>query len=74
MMNPQTAFSREHQFVNANEEHEVAYWTKAFGVTRSELQAAVIAVGIRVEDVRARLCKDSQPLDLGHFFIKGSYN
>lgn len=43
--------------INVNEEHEVRYWTQEFGVTREELERAVKAVGVMVEDVRRHLKK-----------------
>jgi hypothetical protein len=39
------------------EKYEVEYWTKALGVTKEELQAAVDAVGHSAEKVRAHLGK-----------------
>lgn len=43
--------------INVNEEHEVRYWTQELGVTREELERAVKAVGVMVEDVRKHLKK-----------------
>lgn len=43
--------------INVNEEHEVRYWTEELGVTREELERAVKAVGVMVEDVRKHLKK-----------------
>ena len=43
--------------VNINEDFEVEYWTKTFGVTRDQLEAAVAKVGPMVEDVRSALRK-----------------
>jgi len=31
--------------INMNEDHEVAYWTEKFGVTKEELQSAIDAAG-----------------------------
>jgi hypothetical protein len=39
------------------EEHEVAYWTKALGVSREELQRAVDKVGNSTTAVRKELGK-----------------
>lgn len=39
------------------EEHEVAYWTKALGVTEEELKRAVDAVGNGADAVREYLKK-----------------
>jgi hypothetical protein len=43
--------------VSLSEEHEVRYWTQAFGVSREQLAAAVQAVGNSAERVRAHLGK-----------------
>jgi len=43
--------------INVNEEHEVRYWTQELGVTREELERAIKAVGVMVEDVRKHLKK-----------------
>lgn len=43
--------------INLKEEHEVAYWTKALGVSREQLQAAVQKVGVMASDVRRNLGK-----------------
>jgi len=39
------------------EDYEVAYWTKALGVSKEQLQAAVTAVGNSADKVRAHLGK-----------------
>jgi len=41
--------------INVNEDHELAYWTKRFGVTPEALKAAVKSAGDRVEDVEREL-------------------
>jgi hypothetical protein len=43
--------------INVNEAHELAYWTKALGVSADELKAAVKAVGVMTADVRKHLGK-----------------
>jgi len=43
--------------INVNQPHEVAYWTKALGVTEEELRKAVAAVGDRSDAVRKHLGK-----------------
>ena len=43
--------------INVNEDYELAYWTKALGVTAEELKAAVKAVGVSADAVRAHLKK-----------------
>jgi hypothetical protein len=43
--------------ISTTQPHEVAYWTKALGVTEAELQSAVKAVGNSADKVRAHLGK-----------------
>ena len=43
--------------INLQEEHEVRYWTNALGVSREQLAAAVQAVGVSADKVRAHLGK-----------------
>lgn len=43
--------------ISLSEPWEVNYWTKALGVTRDALEAAVKAVGNMAEDVRRHLGK-----------------
>jgi hypothetical protein len=43
--------------INIHQDHEVAYWTKALGVTKAELEAAVKAVGSSAAAVREHLRK-----------------
>jgi hypothetical protein len=43
--------------ININEEHEVRYWTTALGVSKEQLAAAVQAVGVSADKVRAHLGK-----------------
>lgn len=43
--------------ISMGEEHEVAYWTKALGVSREELQSAVDKVGNSTTAVRKELGK-----------------
>jgi hypothetical protein len=43
--------------VNIHETWEVEYWTKKFGVTKSQLQAAVAAVGTSASAVARHLGK-----------------
>ena len=43
--------------VNVNEAWEVRWWCKEFGCTEAQLHAAVKAVGVSVEKVRAYLKK-----------------
>lgn len=43
--------------INVHEDFEVAYWTTTLSVTREELEQAVKAVGVMVEDVRKYLKK-----------------
>jgi hypothetical protein len=41
--------------ISIDQEHEVHYWTEAFGVSRAELEEAVRSVGNSVERVRQHL-------------------
>jgi hypothetical protein len=41
--------------INLSEEHEVRYWTRALGVDKERLAAAVKAVGSSAERVREHL-------------------
>jgi hypothetical protein len=41
--------------INMHEDYEVKHWTKAFGVTREELQKAVDKVGNSAAAVRKEL-------------------
>jgi hypothetical protein len=43
--------------INVHEDYEVSYWTKKFGVTRAELEAAVSKVGVIAEAVAEELGK-----------------
>jgi hypothetical protein len=43
--------------ISMSEEHEVAYWTKALGVSREALQRVVDRVGNSAEAVRKELGK-----------------
>ena len=38
--------------INVNEDYELAYWTKEFGVSKAKLQEAVKAVGASADKVR----------------------
>jgi hypothetical protein len=37
--------------INVNEEYEIAYWTRKWGIVRDTLREAVAKVGALVEDV-----------------------
>ena len=43
--------------VNVHEKYELEYWTKKFGVTKAQLEAAVKAVGSSAAKVKAKLGK-----------------
>jgi len=43
--------------INLHEDHEVRYWTNALGVSKEQLAAAVQAVGVSADKVRAHLGK-----------------
>jgi Protein of unknown function (DUF3606) len=41
--------------INVHEDYEVAYWTKKFGCTKEQLQAAVAKVGVSATAVEQEL-------------------
>ena len=41
--------------INMHEDYEVAYWTKKFGVTKQQLQAAVDKAGVSAAAVEKEL-------------------
>ena len=41
--------------INVNEEYEVQYWTKRFGVSREKLISTVERVGVSVDEVERAL-------------------
>ncbi len=43
--------------INVNQAWEVSYWCKTLGLTKSELIAAVKAVGVMVVNVKAYIAK-----------------
>jgi hypothetical protein len=43
--------------INVNEEHEVRYWTKKFGVSEDELKKAVESAGVSADAVAKKLGK-----------------
>ena len=43
--------------INIHEDYEVSYWTKKFGCTKAELEAAVKKVGVMASDVEKELKK-----------------
>ncbi|TRX73717.1 DUF3606 domain-containing protein [Pseudomonas mangiferae] len=47
--------SADRSRINVHERHEVDYWTKALGVSEDQLKAAVEAVGVSADKVRAHL-------------------
>lgn len=48
---------RDRTRVNVNQDYELRYWTRKFGVSSQELKEAVIAVGISADAVARRLGK-----------------
>jgi len=46
---------RDRDRINLGEDYEVRYWTQEFNCTDGQLRAAVKAVGVMVNDVRAYL-------------------
>jgi len=49
--------SPDSKFINVNEDYEVAYWTKEFGISKEKLEAAVKAAGTSVSAVKEYLNK-----------------
>jgi hypothetical protein len=49
--------SQDRSRIAMHEEHEVRYWTKALGVSKDELAAAVAKVGNSADAVRRELGK-----------------
>ena len=43
------------QRVNVDEDYEIAYWTKKFGCTATQLKAAVKKVGVMAKSVEKEL-------------------
>ena len=43
--------------INMEEDYEVEYWTKRFGVSREQLKRAVEKAGPMVEDVQRELAR-----------------
>lgn len=41
--------------INVNEQHELRYWTRTFGVTEARLRSAVAAAGTSADAVRKYL-------------------
>lgn len=54
---PTKAGSADRQRINVHQTHELAYWTKALGVSEETLRSAVQQVGVMAEDVRRHLNK-----------------
>ena len=55
MDNKSNTGSPDRDRVNLNEDYEVQYWTKKFGITKQQLEAAVKAVGTAAADVEKHL-------------------
>ncbi len=51
--------SPDSQRINVNEDYEVQYWSKKFGVSKDQLVATVRRVGVMAEDVKRALIKNS---------------
>lgn len=43
--------------INVNEDYELEYWSKGFGISKNKLKQAVAAVGMMAADVRKYLGK-----------------
>jgi hypothetical protein len=57
MDNTQKTGTPDSKTINLNEDYEVAYWTKALGVSKEQLQSAVAKVGKSTDAVRKHLNK-----------------
>ncbi len=55
--NPAIRGPRDASRIAMQEDYEVQYWTKKFGVSKAELQAAVDSVGHMAVDVQKKLGK-----------------
>ena len=53
--NPQKRGPQDRNKINLNEEYEVQYWSKKFGVTPEQLREAVAKVGTSVAAVETEL-------------------
>ena len=54
---PSNRRGQDRDRINVNQPYEVAYWTRALGVSEDELRKAVAAVGDRADAVRKHLGK-----------------
>lgn len=52
---PRQAENPDDTRIDLDQEQEVRYWSKKFGVTEEEIRQAVKSAGPMVKDVRARL-------------------
>lgn len=43
--------------INVDQDHELNYWSKKFGISRDELRTAVQAAGPMVKDVQKHLAR-----------------
>jgi hypothetical protein len=53
--NPNQTGTPDDARINPEQEHELAYWSEKFGVSRQELRNAVQAAGPMVKDVQRHL-------------------
>lgn len=56
--NKQEKRPQDSQRINVNEDYEVQYWSKKFGVSRDQLISTVRRVGVMAEDVKKALIKN----------------
>jgi hypothetical protein len=52
---PQQRHQQDRTRINVEQDYEVRYWTREFGITEDELKQAVRAAGTQVETVRRYL-------------------
>lgn len=57
MADDKTKRAKDRYRIDVQEDHELRYWTKKFGVTKERLEAAVRKVGTHAEDVAIELGK-----------------
>ena len=55
MDDPKVRGPQDRSRINTEQEHEVRYWTEAFGVTEEQLRQAVQRVGSSADKVREHL-------------------
>ena len=57
---PKKRSKQDRSRISMEQDHEVRYWTEAFGVSRGELEEAVKSVGDNADRVREHLKGNKQ--------------